>query len=506
MMTERTAKSMVIVGGGSAGWMTAIYLNRLFNHAEKNFDITVIESPDIGIIGVGEATVHSVRFFFAAMGLDEAELMRETNATFKTGIMFRNWMKPVNGETHEYFHPFEHQRLGRVLDISSLWFLSDRPADERYDEGVCLSAELIKHGHGPKGANSPAYQGVVPYGYHIDATLLARFLRKKAVEAGVRHVEATIADATVEGENITAVHTSAGDSFSADYFIDCTGFRGMLIDKVRADNWDSFEEALPCNRAVALQRELLEGETPSPYTVATALSNGWAWQIDLLNRQGTGYVYDGNRMTEDEAEAELRTFLGPESKVLKCTHLKMKVGCRKDFWVGNVIATGLAGGFIEPLESTGLHLINLAAGLMGTHLAGDAPTQDSRDSFNRLMRGFYQDLKQFIVLHYCLTNRDDSDFWRAAPATVEQTPWLKAQLEIWKHKVCEFHDLAGSFSTTFTDENYRYILYGMQHVPRLGLMADKAEADRMFAELARMQENARKMTLPHMEYLKRMNG
>ncbi|NVJ98010.1 MAG: tryptophan 7-halogenase [Alphaproteobacteria bacterium] len=504
-MVEMAKKSMVIVGGGSAGWMTAIYLNRLFNHTEKNFDITVIESPDIGIIGVGEATVHSVRFFFAAMGLDEAELMRETNATFKTGIMFRNWMKPVAGETHEYFHPFEHQRLGRVLDISSLWFLSDRPTRERYDEGVCLSAELIKHGHGPKGANSPAYQGVVPYGYHIDAMLLARYLRKKAVEAGVKHVEATIADATVEGENITAVHTTEGESFTADFFVDCTGFRGLLIDKVRADNWDSFEDALPCNRAVALQRELEEGEAPNPYTVATALSNGWAWQIDLVNRQGTGYVYDGNRMSEDEAEAELRAFLGPESKVLKCTHLKMKVGCRKEFWVGNVLATGLAGGFIEPLESTGLHLINLAAGLMGTHLAAEQPGQDNRDSFNRLMRGFYQDLKQFIVLHYCLTNRDDSEFWRAAPATVEHTPWLNAQLEIWKHKVCEYHDLAGAFSTTFTDENYRYILYGMQHVPKLGLVADQTESNRMFAELARMQENACKITMPHADYLARMN-
>ncbi|SDE02433.1 tryptophan halogenase family protein [Kordiimonas lacus] len=505
-MESDTRKSILVAGGGSAGWMTALYLNRLFNHAEKTVDITVVESPDIGIIGVGEATVHSVRFFFAAMGLDEAELMRETNATLKLGIMFRGWMKPVDGEMHQYFHPFEHQRLGRVLDISSMWFLSGRAATERYDEGVCLSAEMIKRGHGPKGPNTPAYQGVVPYGYHLDATLLARFLRKKAVEAGVVHVEATIDDIDVAGETITAIHTNTGQSFSADWYIDCTGFRGLLIDKVAPDNWDSFEDALPCNRAVALQRELAPGEAPNPYTVATALKNGWAWQIDLTNRQGTGYVYDGNRMTADEAEAELRDFLGPQSRVLKSTHLKMRIGCRKRFWVGNVIATGLAGGFIEPLESTGLHLINLAAGLMGTHLAGTAPTDDSRESFNRLMRGFYQDLKQFIVLHYCLTNRDDTAFWRAAPQTVEHTPWLKAQLEVWKHKVCEYHDLAGAFSTTFTDENYRYILYGMQHTPTLGLVADGAESDRMFSQLRQMQENACALTMTHADYLAKLNG
>jgi tryptophan halogenase len=505
-MAATARKSMVIAGGGSAGWMTALYLNRLFNHAEKHVDITVIESPDIGIIGVGEATMHSVRFHFAAMGLDEAELMRETNAAYKTGILYRDWMKPAGGRPHEYFHPFEQQRLGRILDISSLWLLSGRGARERYDEGVSLSSALIRHGHGPKGPNSPAYQGVVPYGYHFDATLLARYLRRKAVGAGIRHVEATIEDASVDGETITAVHTGAGESFSADWFIDCTGFRGLLIDKVRTDNWDSFEEALPCNRAVALQRERTAGEAPKPYTVATALTHGWAWQIDLASRQGTGYVYDGNRLSEAEAEAELRAFLGPETKVLKCTHLKMKVGCRKAFWVGNVIATGLAGGFIEPLESTGLHLINLAAGLMGTHLSADAPGQESRDSFNRLMRGFYQDLKQFIVLHYCLSDRDDSAFWRAAPATADHTPWLKAQLDIWKHKICEYHDLAGAFSTTFSDENYRYILYGMGHTPALGLAFSDADAAGVFENLAQMQQNALRLTMPHSDCLARIGA
>jgi tryptophan halogenase len=502
-MKEHKAKSLVIVGGGSAGWMTAAYLNRLFNCEQKNFDITVIESPDIGIIGVGEATVHSVRFFFAAMGLDEQELLRETNGTLKTGILFRNWMKPRGGKMHEYFHPFEQQKLGRGIDISSAWMVAARNAVERYDEGVSLSAALIREGHGPKGPNSPAYQGVVPYGYHIDATLLARFLRRKAVEAGVTHVEATITDAEVEGENIKAV--MAGDQrFEGDFFIDCTGFRGLLIDKLKAGNWNSFTDALPCNKAVAIQRELTEGEAPKPYTTATALTNGWAWQIDLTNRQGTGYVYDGNRLSNDEAEAELRAFLGPQSSVLKCTHLNMKVGCREEFWIGNCIATGLAGGFIEPLESTGLHLINLAAGLMGTHLLADTPSQASRDSFNRLMRGFYQDLKQFIVLHYCLTDRDDSDFWRAAPATVKETPWLEAQLEVWRHKICEFHDLAGSFSTTFSDENYRYILYGMQHYPKLQFgLADAAETG-LFGAIKNMGEQALAATMPHDAYLTRL--
>ncbi|WP_339862431.1 tryptophan halogenase family protein [Paremcibacter congregatus] len=503
-MNTTSPKKIVVVGGGSSGWMTGISLNKVFNASARNYDITVIESPDIGIIGVGEATVHSVRFFFAALGLDEDELLRETNASLKTGILFKNWRKPVNGHMHQYFHPFEHQPLGREQDISSSWFINGRERQERYDEGVSLSTALMKQGHGPKGPNSPSYQGVVPYGYHIDAVLLARYLRKKATEAGVRHIEATISDVEVAGDTILSVQ-AGDDRYEADVFIDCTGFRGLLIEKLKQDNWISFTKALPCNKAVAIQRELVPGEAPKPYTTSTAASNGWIWQIDLVNRQGTGYVYDGNRLSSGEAEAELRAFLGPESQVLKCTHLNMKIGCRKEFWVGNCIAIGLSGGFIEPLESTGLHLINLAAGLLASHHPRRDTTQAVRDSFNRLMSGFYQDLKQFIVLHYCLTDRDDSDFWRAAPATVKECPWLEKQLEIWRHKICEYQDLAGSFSTIFADENYRYVLYGMQHYPDLRLSMGPDSHDKISAQLAQMAVHAVNVTLPHGDYLRRLN-
>ena len=497
-------KKIAIIGGGSAGWMTAIYLNRLFNHDEKIFDITVIESPDIGIIGVGEATVHSVRFFFAALGIDENELLRETNATLKTGILFRNWRKPDGERTHEYFHPFEHQVSGHVLDISSAWMLAGRKDRERFDQGVCLSAELIRQKRGPKTATSKPYQGIVPYGYHIDAVLMARFLRRKAVAAGVTHIEGTVSDVRTDGEHIVSVSTDDA-SHEADFFIDCTGFRGLLMERLKADNWESFETALPCNRAVALQRDLPDGHEPNPYTVSTAMPHGWVWQIDLVNRQGTGYVYDGNQLSRDQAEAELRGFLGPESKVLKCVHLNMKVGCRKEFWVGNCIAIGLSGGFIEPLESTGLHLINLGAGLLATHLPVARVEQSVRDSYTRLMRGFYQDLKQFIVLHYCLSDRDDTEFWRRAPATARECPWLAKQLDIWQHKVCEYHDLAGSFSTIFSDDNYRYVLYGMQHYPALSGQISEQIADPIFDRVKRNAEHAANTALPHGQYLRQLN-
>jgi tryptophan halogenase len=382
--------------------------------------------------------------------------------------------------------------------------LGGRAQQERYDQGVSLSAHLIARGYCPKNARTPDYQGVVPYGYHLDATLLARFLRRKAVDAGVEHRIATVSDVEVEQGNITAV-IADGERWAADFFIDCTGFRGLLIDKLREDNWDSFEDALPCNRAVAIQRELSDA-APNPYTIATALSNGWAWQIDLVNRQGTGYVYDGKRLSREQAERELREFLGDDARVLKCTHLDMKVGCRRDFWLGNCVAVGLAAGFIEPLESTGLHLINLGVGLLGTHLGAANPPQVVRDSYNRLMRGFFQDLKQFIVMHYCLTDRRDTEFWREAATKGRYCPTLEGLLELWKYKICEFHDLAGSYSTTFSDTNYRYVLYGMKHYPALNLRMDGETLAARFDELKGLLNQALLHSLPQCEYLAKMRA
>lgn len=504
MTSSHQANSVLIVGGGSAGWMTALYLNKYFNHQRQNLKITVLESDQIGPIGVGEATVHSLRFFFAAMGLDEAELMRETNATLKTGIMFRNWMKPVDEKTHEYFHPFEQQRPAGYLDISSEWILG-RQQQQRYDQATCASSALIEQQHCPKTPYSKPYQGAVPYGYHIDATLLGQFLRKKAKEAGVLHLLETVQKVNLQEQNIVSVETEK-TIHCADFFIDCSGFRGMLIEALDKDNWRSFEDVLPCNKAVAIQREFAAEESPKPYTTATALSNGWAWQIDLVNRQGSGYVYDGNKITAQQAEQELRTLLGEQANTLKTLHLNMKVGCRKAFWLGNCLSIGLSAGFIEPLESTGLHLINMGVRLFATHFSSAQNNQSIRESYNKQMTGLYEDLKQFIVLHYCLTNRDDSAFWQQAQKSVELCSGLEEKIALWKHKVCEFMDLAGGYATTFTDENYRYILYGMQHYPQLSMNIDPQHNEQLFNNLRKQNEALVQQTLSHQEFLRRLHN
>lgn len=494
-------ESITIVGGGSSGWMTAMYLNKLYNHHDKTVAIRLIESPDIGIIGVGEATVHSIRFFFAALGLDEKELLRETNASLKTGILFRDWMQPVKGKTHEYFHSFEQQQLGNVVDISTAWMLNRRFENERYDEGVSISSHLIKQNHSPKTASSRNYQGVVPYGYHLDAVLLGRFLRRKAVEQGVEHIQATVTDVECDESGIVNIVTEEG-VFSADFYIDCTGFKSLLMNKLKSDNWQSFEDALPCNRAVAIQTEYAEQQTPKSYTLATAIENGWVWEIDLVNRRGSGYVYDGNRLTPEQAEERLLEHLGRPEKIIKTNHLKMRIGCLKEFWVKNCVAIGLSGGFIEPLESTGLHLINLAVRMLGTHLNSQPTEQAVRDSYNQALQGVYQDLKQFIVLHYCLSDRRDSEFWKDAIQTAKYCDGLEQKIDLWRHKICEFMDLAGGYVSIFNDENYRSVIYGMNHFPQLPIAGNVEHNQKIFDQLKKLSEQAMSKTLSHEDYLR----
>lgn len=499
-MDNSAVRSITIVGGGSSGWMTATFLNRLYNQQHKNVHIRLIESEDVGIIGVGEATVHSIRFFFAAMGISETELMENTNATLKSGILFRNWMASKDGIVHEYMHPFDSTQSSGNIDLSTAWhgYQGDKVG---FEKSISLADALVSGGKCPKTSFSREYQGMMPYAYHFDATLMARFLRKKACEAGVEHIIANVTEVICEGENIVAIETDKG-RFDADIYIDCTGFRGLLISKLKSDNWISFEKELPCNKAVAIQRDYREGQIPKPYTTATALSNGWVWEIDLCHRQGTGYVYDGNRLSRDEAEAELRQHLGTEQQILKVVHLDMKIGRRKEAFIGNCIAIGLSGGFIEPLESTGLHLINLAVRLLATHLPCRDVPQPIRDAYNQKIAWLYEDLRQFIVLHYCLTDRDDTEFWRDAAKSADHLPALKQKLEIWRHKICENSDLEGGGVNIFSEDSYRYVLYGMGHPCQLQPAFSQTELADVLQKIAIRNQQAASQAMTHKQFLK----
>ena len=495
-------KKIVIVGGGSSGWMTASYLNHLYNKHDKNVQVTLIESKDIDILGVGEATVPTLRTFFQALGFDEAEVMRETNATFKNGILFRGWNKPIDGKTHEYLHPFEMQKFENRYDISTEWLLNSPSGNNGFAKNVCLTQALVEHEKAPKVPNIPPYQGVVHYGYHLDARLLGQYLRKKSLARGVERIEANVEHVVTDNNQITCLKTTAGE-IVADLYIDCTGFKALLLSHLEQDNWRSFAKELLCDRAVTIQTPYSEGETPKPYTISTAQSNGWTWEIGLKERKGTGYVYSSKHLTKEQAEQELRDYIGCGDD-LKAMHIDMNIGCRKEHWIGNCVAIGLSGGFIEPLESTGLHLIHMSNYYLTTHYTDANDNQTLRDSYNSLINSIYDDLKEFIVLHYTLTNRDDTDFWKQAAKTGDECPRLKQRLDVWRHKVCENYDLGGSPSTLFTELNYKYVLYGMQYYPTLNMPYRDYEFNGMREEITYRQNKLLEMTETHASYLAKM--
>ncbi|TQF70404.1 tryptophan halogenase family protein [Pseudoalteromonas luteoviolacea] len=491
--------SITIVGGGTAGWMTAVLLNQAYNKFGNTVSIQLVESPDVDIVGVGEATVPAIKDFLQAVGIDEAEFIKSTNATIKNGILFKNWCAPTKeGEVHQYMHPFDQERVEKRLDVATSWLLSSR--NKSYDDSVSIAKALSDKNLTPKVQQSKSFQSIVPYSYHLDARLFGQFLRKHAIARGVTRVEAHVNNVVAKEGKIVSLSTDKGE-ITSDLFIDCTGFRALLMSKLEEqENWHSYSDVLLCDKAVTIQTANDTSYAPNPYTISHALSAGWSWKIDLQNRSGNGYVYSSRHISPEQAELEFRKHLGLDEQS-KFNHIDMHVGRRRQQWIGNCVAVGLSSGFIEPLESTGLHLIYLAARQFVLHNNFSKTQQSTRDNYNKTMNDTYDELKDFIVLHYVLSDRTDSEFWRDIPKTLDGCELLKSRLSVWKHKVCEYFDVSNSTSHMFSDVSYRYILYGMNYFPELDIPFVEGEFDDVFAYIENRQQQACHHTLSHKEYL-----
>ena len=456
--------SVIIVGGGTAGWLSALYLQKQLSRFGSGPNIQVFDSSEVGIIGVGEATVHSIRYFLQELDLSESAFMAATNATFKLGIKFENWRKSQNDEPHSYWHPFDAQ-LAKVngFDVSEIWnYARLNGFSIPYAEQASMSPTLAEHNRSPKTSTDKDFEANIPYAYHFDAAKAAEFFKAEAQKRGITHHNKTIEDVLVDGEKVISL-VSQNEQYSADFYIDCSGFNQLLISKLADNNWHSYEQELPCNRAVAIQTDYQAEQQPNLYTRSIALNQGWCWQIHLQSRIGNGYVYDGNRLTPEQAEAELRDFLAITNDV-PAKHLKMKIGRNKASWIGNCAAIGLSGGFIEPLESTGIYLIE--AGLRRLMDFGliASPKSSQTASFNSFMADLYDELRDFIVLHYCLTDRDDTEFWRTRADTVTGLPKLQQLIELAKIQLINDRDI-GSQACLFNQINYRFVLLGMDCLP-----------------------------------------
>lgn len=450
-------RSIVIVGGGSSGWITANILAAHFEGmADRAPQITLIESPLIPTVGVGEATVPSIRKTLAKIGLSEPDFMASTDATFKTLIRFIDWNK---GE--EFDHPFDKRLRPDTDEVVETWKSGQGTVayDRAFSVLSCLASEL----RAPKAVNWPDYQSPFPYAYHLDAFLLAKRLTEIGISRGVQHVLANVTNVE-HGEDgrINSVKTDKETEHSADLFVDCTGFRALLIGealRVPKRNWS---DALLCDRAANMNVPYdVFQPTVKAYTVAIARSSGWQWDINLRSRRGLGYVYSSAFQSAESAEAELRAAEGPHAADLPIRHIKFESTKRARSWAKNCVAIGLSDGFLEPLESSGLYMVQFAGHALAEAILDYTHSPDAtRNLFNESIEKLYEEVADYLNLHYVTSTRRDTEFWRAATSREAILPSVSDRLEVWKHRAPNDRDFSSALRL-FSLQSHEYLLFGM---------------------------------------------
>lgn len=398
-MLEKKFK-VVIVGGGTAGWVAATALS---NQLGKILDITLIESDDIGTVGVGEASIPTMKTFHRLAGIDERDFMRATQSTFKLGILFENW-RQLN---HSYIHSFG--QIGKktwLAEFHNIWLHAKRMGIAGGMEEYCPELQAAIKGRFSNNSKPP-----LNYAYHLDASRYASYLRTVCEKRGLKRIEGKVSRVEQDPTTgfIKSVVLESENCIAGDLFIDCTGFRGLLIEQTLKTGYDDWSHYLPMDRAIAVQTTL-SGDLPA-YTRSIAGESGWQWRIPLQNRMGNGIVYCSRYMSEDEAHSQLLNSVSGE-RLTEPRVIKFLTGRRKKLWNKNCVALGLSSGFLEPLESTSIHLVMIGIIRLMKFFPFDGWTQSLENHFNNESIIELDRIRDFIVLHYKLTERNDSKFWR----------------------------------------------------------------------------------------------
>ena len=421
-MTDNRIKSVVVVGGGTAGWMSAALLARALG---GTVSIRLIESEEIGTVGVGEATIPQIRNFNAFLGLDENAFLAATQGTIKLGIEFIDWRAP--GQS--YIHAFGEigRQLGAV-PFHHYWLASRLKGDDHALWDYSLNAQAAKAGRFGRAVAAPSGEALT-YAFQFDAALYAGHLRAYAEHHGVVRTEGRIQGANLRGADglVESVTLASGEVVAGDFFIDCSGFRGVLVEQALKTGYEDWSSYLPCDRAIALPTANVG--PPRPYTQAFARSAGWQWRIPLQHRTGNGHVFCSRFISEDEAVAQLMANLEGEALAEPRT-LKFVTGRRKAFWNKNVVALGLASGFMEPLESTSIHLIQSGLSRLLNLFPDKAFAQRDIDEYNRQAGLEFERIRDFLVLHYWANQRDEP-FWRAC-REMAVPPELTRKVELFR--------------------------------------------------------------------------
>jgi tryptophan halogenase len=453
---------IVVVGGGTAGWLTAgVIAARHRSRGEHGFTVTLVESPNTPIIGVGEGTWPTLRTTLRQIGVSETDFFRECDAAFKQGARFARWTTgaPDDG----YYHPLMLPQSFGQVNLAPHWLAGE---DGRsFCDAVSPQGAICDDGLAPKTIATPEYDAVANYAYHLDAGKFAGFLQRHCCgKLGVRHVLADVRDVVLDDKgDIARLETEQAGAIAGDLFVDCTGFAALLIGKALGVPFRPCNDTLFCDTALAVQVPYEEPDSPiASHTISTAQTAGWIWDIGLPTRRGVGHVFSSSHTSVDDAERELRTYLGDAGRDLPVRQLKIRSGHRETFWKGNCVAVGLAAGFLEPLEASAIVLIELSAKLIAEQLPACREVMDVvATRFNATTHYRWGRIIDFLKLHYVLTQRTDSDFWRDNVRAETIPDRLQGLLSLWQYHTPWFHDEFDRVEEVFPAASYQYVLYGM---------------------------------------------
>jgi tryptophan 7-halogenase len=473
---------IVILGGGTAGWMAAAGLVSLIPPGRCR--IRLVESDEIGVVGVGEATLPHIKNFNDSIGLDEAEMMRATNATFKLGIDFVDW----GSKGSRYIHPFGvHGSAQSGLGFHQQWLRSRAEGRDWDIQEFCFGcmAALDNRFDFP-ATDKPTINSTYSYAYHFDASLYAQFLRRIAEARGLARIEGKVRDVEQDPEtgDVRALIMESGERIAGDFFIDCSGFRSLLLAGKLGVEWEDWSQWLPCDRALPVPTERRGDLTP--YTRVSAMNAGWRWRIPLQHRTGNGYVFSSRFIDEDKAREELLASLD-EPLLAEPRLLKFQAGRRVRSWERNCVALGLSSGFLEPLESTSIYLVQIAI----MHLLVLLPTRrhDQRlvDEFNLRMDVEYERIRDFLILHYHLSSRDDTELWRYC-RNMEVPESLHRKMRLFRHSgvVEQYKD------GLFTPPSWLAVYLGQGLTPQhYNPLVDATPLDRLMEQLEELHTDIR---------------
>ncbi|MEG6508947.1 tryptophan halogenase family protein [Methyloligella sp. 2.7D] len=505
-------RSITIVGGGTAGWLAAAFLNQFCQSkdAKHRLKITLIESPTIPIVGVGEASLPGMVFLLNQLGISEAEFFEKTDATFKVAAQFINWNHDEKGQPIEFLNILNSPGHIDGHPLAD-YFVTFDPARNAPDAGLAYArafspvTEIVRNNLAPRGPGEPEFSGEVGYTYHFDATKLAAFLRELATGRGVKHILDDVDEVNLDERGfVKSLSLREKGDFPVDLVVDCTGFRGSIVQKALGEPFQSYSDHLLNDRAAVMQIPHKDPNVIAPTTLATGFSAGWNFNIPLTTRVGTGYVFSSRFLSDDEAIDELLAFYGDQAKDAEPRIIPIRTGRVRNAWVKNCVALGLSGGFIEPLEATAIFMTDLGVRWLQHYL----PTQDFEPelaaAYNRQVSRVYEEVRDFIQAHYHLNNRQDTEYWRVAREEMKLSDRLKENLKLWENVTPESIDLDTSF--LFSSPVYTLLLvakgFYQKHRLARASMLNRAAYERHRAAMHKARPEQLAGLISHAEFLK----